>query len=371
MDENFLKFKKTVWLHILIKCIAAGAAAGLLAVLAVLLPCKLYKIDLLWLFYILIFLGGFAAGGGIAFLFLRTDDKKIAKRLDSELNLNERVQTTLAYNTESGAMYDLQKADTSAVLKSKAVKSLPFKNFVVFVLCCCISVFGLVAVPVVAATVPPVLAPQDDTSPVDPPREITDWEWSALDELINYVKASKKADSYTKSGIVNQLEGLRTVLLNGVSQSTLPTFVQSAVIEIRNTVKDAAELASEEQNALNEEERDYVITRLYEIFSLNQPPEGGDDPETPPDEGGNEPGGKPGVGSGNINVNQMPFFDSNVANSKDENGNYLSGETVCGTSRAEYYERVQQALREGTISQQEWEYIMVTYFGDLSGNEEN
>ena len=29
MDENFLKFKKTVWLHILIKCIAAGAAAGL------------------------------------------------------------------------------------------------------------------------------------------------------------------------------------------------------------------------------------------------------------------------------------------------------------------------------------------------------
>ncbi len=373
MDENFLKFKKRVWLHILIKCISAGVAVGFLTVLAVLLPCRLYGIDLLWLLYILIFLGGAAVGGGIAFLFLRTDDKKIAKRLDSELNLNERVQTALTYGGQSGAMFDMQKADTSAVLGVIPLKSLAFKNIILSVLCCCISVSCIVVVPVVATTVPPVLAAQEEQPPVDPPRPITDWEWSALDELINHVKESKKADSFTKSGMISHLEGLKTVLLNGVSQSTLPAFVQNTINEIRNTVKDAADKGiSDEQNELNKEEEAYVIAKLCEIFSINQPvdPDDPENPGTDPENPGTQTPGKPGVGPGTTNVNQMPFFDPDKANSKDKDGNYQSGETICGESRAEYYQRVQQALKEGTISQQEWEYIMVTYFGDLSGNED-
>lgn len=63
MDENFKKFKKKVWFDILIKCLCAALAAGLIAVNAVLLPCKLYGIKLLWIFYVLIALGGFALGG--------------------------------------------------------------------------------------------------------------------------------------------------------------------------------------------------------------------------------------------------------------------------------------------------------------------
>ena len=47
------------------------------------------------------------------------------------------------------------------------------------------------------------------TEPVDPPREVTDWEWQALDELIEYVKASEKADTVAKTGIVSELAGLR------------------------------------------------------------------------------------------------------------------------------------------------------------------
>ena len=372
MDENFLKFKKTVWLHILIKCIAAGVAAGFVTVLAVLLPCTLYGIKIFWLLYILIFIGGAAIGGGIAFLFLKTDDKKIAKRLDSEFKLRERVQTTLTYTGQSGDIYDLQRADTAAVLSSIPAPKLLFKNFVAFVLCCSISGVGIVAAPVIAATVPPVFA-QSVEEPEDRPREITDWEWAALDELIDYVRASKKLDSFAKSGIVNQLEGLRSLLQSGVSQSTLPNFVQSTVIEIRNVVKAAEDNGiSDEQKALNEEERDYVITKLYEIFSLNKPAEGGDENgEEESGGGGNAGGGESGLGPGSVNVNRMPFFDPDVANTKGADGKYQSGDVLCGESRAEYYQRMQQALKEGTISQQEWEYIMVMYFGDLSGNEEN
>ncbi len=358
MEENFLKFKKRVWRDILIKCIVAGAAAGLIAVLAVLLPCKLYGIKLFWLYYILIAIGGVALGCGIAFLFLWTDDKKIAKRLDSELNLAERVQTSLNFVSQSGAMFDMQRADTVAALASSPVKSLAFKNIIATCLCGIIALAGVIAVPVVATTVPPVFAAREEQPPVDPPRDITDWEWVALDELIDYVKASKKADNFTKLGVVQHLEGLKTVLINGVSQSTLRSFVQNTVTEIRNTVKDANEMCAEEQQALNSEEEAYVISKLYEIFNLQPAVE--EEPETPPDDKEDPSGGNnSGNGNGNVNINQMPFFDPE------------KGYVLCGEVRGEYYDRVQQALNEGTISREEWEYIMITYFGDLSGNRDN
>ncbi|MDE5722066.1 MAG: hypothetical protein K2I30_04940 [Clostridia bacterium] len=360
MEENFLKFKKKVWLHILIKCIAAGLAAGLVAVNAVLLPCRLYAINLFWLYYVLIALGGFAIGGGVAFLFLRTDDKKIAKRLDSELHLSERVQTALEYGGQGGAMFEIQRADASSALGAKPKNALRFKNAVATALCAAVFLTGTVSIPVVATTVPAVFTSSEDVPPADPPRDITDWEWTALDELIDYVNSSKKADGYFKSGVVGHLQGLKTVLLNGVSQSSLSSFVQNTVTNIRNTVKDANERGiSEEQQTLNSEEEAYVIAKLYEIFSLQQNGDGEDDPDKNPDEG-DDPngGGNSGVGPGDLIVNDTPFFDPEL------------GFVKCGEVRSEYYARVQQALNEGVISREEWEYIMSTYFSDLNSNDD-
>ncbi len=357
MDANFVKFKKKVWLDILIKCIAAGLAVGFVAVNAVLLPCRLYGINLFWLYYVLIALGGIVIGGGIALLFLKTDDRKIAKRLDDELKLSERVQTSYEYRLESGEIYEIQRADTSAALKAKSIKALPFKNVVATILCGVIFLAGVIAVPVVATTVSPVFAQgQDEPPPQDPPRDISDWEWAALDDLIEYVKASKKCDNYMKVEVVKCLEGLKEVLLNGVSQNSLKAFVQNTVSDIRNVVKVANEKGiSDEQIALNKEEGNYIVNKLYEIFSLGQPAP--DEEEKPPEDDPEQ--GKPGSsGSGSLNINQMPFFDPE------------KGETTCGEMRTEYYEQVQKALEEGTISKEEWEYIMITYFGDLSGNEE-
>jgi hypothetical protein len=57
-------------------------------------------------------------------------------------------------------------------------------------------------------------------------------------------------------------------------------------------------------------------------------------------------------------MSDVPFFDPE------------KGYVTVGDVRDEYYERVQQALAEGTISKEEWEYIMATYFADLSNKEE-
>lgn len=360
MDKNFKAFKKEVWIEILIKCLSIGLAVAFLAVDAVLLPCILYGIDLFVLFYILIALGGFVLGGGIAFLIFRTNDKKIAMRLDKELNLQERVQTAYTFSGQSSDILDLQRNDASRALGGVSLSSLKFANLAALIMSAVIAVTAIAALPVMVGTVPfGLFVPKSEQPDVDPPRDVTDWEWAALDELIIYVQNSKKADATVKSGMVSELVGLRNLLLNGVSQNSLAMFVQNTVTNIRNIVSDANKNgASEEQQALNEEERDYVTNKLYAIFDIPVPG-GGDDgtegsspnpEEKPPHE--NDPDYE-------IGGNDVPFFDP-------EKGYTTSSDSA---TRDKYYEIVQRAFEEGTISREEWEYIMATYFADLSKDE--
>lgn len=364
MDKNFKKFKKRIWFDILIQSICFGLAAGLLAVNAVLLPCKLFGVNLLWIFYVLIALGGCAIGGGITFLVLRTDDRKIAKRLDAELNLGERVQTAFVYSGQKSAMLDLQRVNMSAELGKLPVKALPFKNIAATVLSAAMAVTGVGVAPILSYYVPPVFASSEpEVPPEERPRPVTDWEWAALDDLINYVKASKKADAVVKTGVVLELEGLRGVLLDGVSSSGLSVFVQNTVSNIRNVVKDANARPeiSEEQQAMNSEEEAYIISRLYSIFELPVPGGEQENPENPGDPGGEENPenpGDPGNLGWEVNVNDVPFYDPE------------KGYVKLGEIREEYYERIQNAFNEGTISREEWEYIMVTYFADLSNKDQ-
>lgn len=370
MDANFLKFKRKAWIDIVIKCAVIGLAVGFLAVIATLLPCKLFGINLFWLLYVLIAIAGCALGGGLAFVFLRTNDKKIAKRLDKELGLQERVQTAYEFSGKAGVMLDMQRTNASTTLENYPARSLPFKNIAAIAVCAVIAVTGLVAIPVISFTVPPVFAKVEDEKPYEePPRPITDWEWKALDELIEYVRNTKKAEPKVRDGMLTQLQGLKTVLMRGVSQSSLVGFVQSTVSEIRNVVRDANDQATEVQQALNSEDEAYVIGKLYEIFGLAKEEE----PTTPTDPGKEDPdnpGGNTG-GTGSLDVIKTPFFDPDKANSVDENGNYLSGEVMCGEARTKYYLEVQKALDDGTISREEWEFIMLSYFADLNIKDEN
>lgn len=362
MNANFNKFKKKVWTDILIKCLIAALAAGFVAVNAVLLPCKLCGINLFWVYYILIAIGGFAVGGTVAFLVFRTNDKKIAIRLDSELKLSERVQTSLQCGSGSGDMIELLKSDTNSALEGLSVKKLPFKNIIVVALCCFIAVAGIVAVPVISFTVPAVFAEAEepDDTEKDPPRQVTDWEYAALDDLIKYVQNSKKMDTTAKNGMLSALDSLRTLLLGGVTQNSLPMFVRNTVNSISNSVKDANEQypvgADNElhpQAKANSEEETYVVTTLYNIFGL-LPNSGNDETEGKPPVDDKPDSEKPGtIGPGVINENETPFFDP------------VKGKVTCGSVRAEYMEIVQKALEEGTISSEEWEDIMMSYFADL------
>lgn len=361
MEEHFSRFRKKVWIDVTVKCLLIAFAAAFVTVNAVLLPCELNGIKLLWVYYVLIALAAAGLAGGIAFLCLKTDDKKIAMRLDRELGLDESVQTALEFAAESGDMLVLQREKTAERLSEISARSLRFSGLVLAVACAVLCVLGTVAIPVTCAYAPLAFASdgQPPKEPVDPIRKVTDWEWSALDDLINYVSASKKADAAAKSGMLAELNGLKNVLLAGVTQNSLSAFVQNTVTGVRNAVSEANVSASKEQKELNSAEGEYVVNRLYEIFALKKPSEGltPGDPNDPndPDKSDDPSGGN--TGTGELNISDIPFFDGEL------------GYVKMGEVRDAYYERVQNAFAQGLISREEWEYIMLTYFADMSNKD--
>ena len=363
MNKSFDKYKKRIWLSIIVKCVLAALSCAFLAVNVVLLPCLLCGVHLLWVWYLLIALAGFAVGGGVAFLLFRTDDGKIAKRLDAELNLAERVQTAYVYRDGNEPMQDLQRADAEVALST--ANKLSFGNLAVTIVLAVVLAIGVCALPVIAVYADTSnSAPSNTLPPNDPPREVTDWEWQALDELIEYVRSSKKADETAKSGMLTSLTGLRNVLLGGVSQSSLTAFVRNTVTEIRNAVTAANNVSgiSDEQKQSNSDEEEYVIKRLNEIFGLSQ--SGGESPDS---SGGNQNPEQPispgnNTGTGELIINGVPFFDPEL-------GRYVSSGDA--ETRDKYYAIIQQAMLEGTISRSEWELIIAKYFSDLKESEQD
>ncbi len=447
MNEQFQKFKKRIWRDIIIKCALSAAAVAVLIVNAVLLPCLLCGIKLFWAWYLLVAFGGLCVGGGIAFLFLRTNDKKIAVRLDNELQLNERIQTALLYQNKEGDMFDLQREDTAAAIRS--TRRIAFCNLALTIVLAVLLFLGVCALPVVAVYAYP--DEPETQEPVDPPFEETDWHRAALNDLIKYVEDSQKADANAKEGMLRELKGLRT-LIDEASGIISKVFVENTVSNIRNAVTEANGQAgvTEEQKALNNEERDYVENKLYEIYELQ--PSGSEweweeldeliayvedsqkldatakegivselrglreslveesvavstlventasnirgavteanaqgvteeqkalnneecdyvvkrlheifanDPTTNPDDPPKKPGNN--TGTGELIVGGVPFFDP-------EKGYVSSGDPEV---REKYYGEIQKAMLEGTISREEWEEIVATYFADLRDKEEN
>ena len=156
MDKNFEKFKRKIWLDILIKCLCFALAAAMIAVNAVLLPCKLCGVQLLWVYYVRIGLGAFAICGGIAFLVLRTNDRKIARRIDNELHLEGRVETAYVFEGQEGEMLALQSENANKVLGGFSLLSLAFQSTIAIILACSIATAGIAGIPVVATVVTPL-----------------------------------------------------------------------------------------------------------------------------------------------------------------------------------------------------------------------
>ncbi|MDE6585369.1 MAG: hypothetical protein K2K80_01650, partial [Clostridia bacterium] len=249
-------------------------------------------------------------------------------------------------------------ADTGARLASVKIK---FTKLWAYILVAVLSVGIAVAAPFV---------PLKPGEAEDPPYVISDWQDEALAELIEYVRKSD-ADEQTKTGTVAEISSLAKLKESEVTTSEMETFVNFAADNIR-TVYDNANLSYRVEEGEEEPEEyriqrqintvvgEYAIAKLYEIFDITPPENGGSTPEKPgtdpndPNNPGSDPS-DPNNPGGELIGAQEKFFDPELG--------YISYSQVLD----KYYAVIGDAMDDGVISTDEWFSIVLLYYQMLGG----
>lgn len=203
MGDNFKKFKSKILTEVLIKSLIVGFSIGAAATGTVLLICKSQGVSLDVYWYVLMGLGLFAAIACAVFFAARPSDIRIAKRLDEELGLNEKVQTMVSFADDDGFVVQVQRQDTQERLGRIPLKKVRFRALWAFVLIpvlACTIFATSIALPAAAVNPPPV-------GPTEPPYEVDEWEIAAIRTLIMEVRDSKLEDE-VKTVYVAELDDL-------------------------------------------------------------------------------------------------------------------------------------------------------------------
>lgn len=249
MSENFKKLKRKYLLGAVLKCLICGVSIGLLAVGAVLLALKLSAISLGVVWYILIGIGAAILGGGVAFVFFRPTDKKIATMLDNEFALEERVQTSLEFSGREGTIIELQREDAEERLKSLPKSKPKFSRIWQVCLIALISV----AIAVAAFVVPAAQAegPDGETpGPVDPTVEITPNDLMAVQNVLEDVRKADIKDG-VKAAAVGELEELLLELEEVEKLSQLVSAINGTVTDVNDIFNGANTFETYREALLN------------------------------------------------------------------------------------------------------------------------
>ncbi len=229
MGDGFKRIRRRVKSNTLLKSALNALAVALLigAVLMFLDKRKIFE------FNIAVFLSTLGAGALItllvSFFIYRMNDTTLARELDGELGLNEKVQTMVAFKDESGDVIDIQRSDADERLRS-AEKIHVYKrgrltSAISFAVSACILTSVLVLIPKKA-----------DAAPPDPTYNMTEYEKNQLKNLIEYVERSN-ADEREKKEILDSLNSLAEFLDDTVKESDK----KSRVINSITVANDAVE----------------------------------------------------------------------------------------------------------------------------------
>lgn len=219
MSENFKAVKKKYLIAAIISSVILGicCGVGLTCALAVLL--KRLAVDLFWAIYIPIALGIAAVFGGLFFLILRPDDKRVAKKLDRQYGLRQKVQTMVEYSADNGAMATLQRGQADEALAEIAKKRIDLKWLLKF---------AFIPVLAVAMLFTGIFVPlKKRAGTEEPPYNITETQLTALKNLIADVSASNFTEK-VKGPSVEVLNTLKDRLQEEQPQSVMRAAVISS-----------------------------------------------------------------------------------------------------------------------------------------------
>ena len=219
--NEFNNFKKKIMIEFLIKCLIISFSLFFIIFSTLFILSKREVISLqIWLDLIIGLSSGLVLFLVLYFIF-KPNDKKIAIRLDNELNLNEKVQTMIEYKDKDELIVNIQREDTLNKLKEITTKKLRFKiHYIIYIL------FGLSCVLLTTSIIiPKVIHPIIE--PEDPDKDYTLSEWQILqiEKLVKYVNDSKMSD-VNKEKYVYELN----LLIDGLKESKKESQMKSNVL---------------------------------------------------------------------------------------------------------------------------------------------
>lgn len=243
MGEGFVRFKKKYLIDALVKALLVGFTAAMLVVAAFLMVISFGKVDFEILYSVLIGItAGLLLGLGSFFIF-KMNDKRLAKRLDKDLGLNEKVQTMHAFYGKEGEINELQRKDAEGILDASPTNIHHLlKGWIVFIAVFVIALAFLivsVVLTVTRAEEPTVNEPGDDTQkPNESPKvefEVTDHHKIALEALIKEVESSALQDD-AKTAVIAELTLLLANLDSLKYESDMKAYVVQVIKNIRGIV---------------------------------------------------------------------------------------------------------------------------------------
>ena len=241
LKVDFSVYRGKIKLLRIVGALLAGvAAAGFVGgVLNLLIRLEVIPLDKIYGFVI-----GFGAGALVfisAYALLRMPSKKLARKLDNDFSLSERVQTTLEYDGREEAIYELQREDTKRVLADIDPKKLGLRGFSIYILCAVLGASMLICSFFFKKPDP------IEEKPVDPPFALTEIQEAALVELIEYVNASGMDTPY-RDDVASALSLLLSELKAADVMSERDSSLASALQKIYKSTDDSSftlELAEE------------------------------------------------------------------------------------------------------------------------------
>jgi hypothetical protein len=225
--NNFNKFKKKMLIEAIIKSVVISYSICAICFAVPYLIFYFAKIEFTKTIILLLScIGGATILCALCVLILYPTKIKAAKRLDKELNLNQKVQTMVEFSESDTDMAKIQREDTLNILGNTELKKFSMRFGVFF--------FVLLALMVVFTTSVVVTATIEEEDPsnggggyVEPSYDLDDWTTRALLDLIEVVDKSS-IDTELKTPVV---QNLRT-LLSKLEEVTLEVEMKSLVIQV-------------------------------------------------------------------------------------------------------------------------------------------
>ncbi len=238
MNESFSMIKTRRLAEAVINTVVIALSSGALVFGAMMLAFKLLMIEFPLLYHILISCCTGLVAGAVTFLICKRSPMKIAREIDTEYRLGEKIQTMVAFENEKSDILTLQREDAEASLSRLNTRKPFSKRFGTSVAAMLLAVAIMTPAVLIPMAAPPE---EDDTPPIEyeEPFRLSTYQEEALANLIENVK-KRDIDVTLKEEIVTELTRLLGVLKTTSLLTLMTGEVTASIIVV--------DLATEEKN---------------------------------------------------------------------------------------------------------------------------